>query len=74
MAIFCIDERIIDCNNMKFDIYLQNKHPLLGMYSAHIKTDDMSFSDPSDLLLLEIETKLFDFFNRYGDFCQRVSM
>ena len=61
MPVFSIDERIIDCNNVKCDMYLQNKHPLLAMYNAHIKTDGVSFTELNDLLSLENETKLIDF-------------
>ena len=74
MPVFSTNERIIDCNNVKCDIYLRNKHLFLAMYNAHIKTDEMSFSNLSDLLLLENKTKLIDYFNRHGDFCQRLSM
>ena len=40
---------------------LQNKHPLLAMYKAHIKTDDMSFSESRGFLSLEDKTKIIDF-------------
>ena len=59
-----------ESNDVKFYIYLQNKHPLLAMYNAHIKTDDMSFSDLSDLLSFEDETKLIDFLADVGIFAK----
>ena len=59
-----------ESNDVKCNIYLQNKHPLLAMYNAHIKTDDMSFSDLSDLLSFEDETKLIDFLADVGIFAK----
>ena len=68
MPDFTVDEKISDCKDTKVDIYLQNKHPLLAMYNAHTKSDDMSFSDLSDLLLFENENKLIDFLTDVGIF------
>ena len=36
MRDFSVDEKMIDCKNTKFDIYLQNKYPLLDIFHCYI--------------------------------------
>ena len=70
MPIMIVDESTTEVNT-KTDLLMQNKHPLLAMYSAHIVTEDMSFSELSDLLTTQDETKLIDFLTDVGIFAKR---
>ena len=70
IPIVIVDENKTEVNT-KTDLLLQNKHPLLATYSAYIVTEDMSFSDLSDLLTTQDETKLIDFLTNVGIFAKR---
>ena len=70
MPVLSSPKKSTNSDDVRCNIYLQNKHPLLAMYNAHIKTDDMSFSELSDLLSFEDETKLIDFLADVGIFAK----
>ena len=53
-------------SNKENNIYLQNKHPLLAMYKHDVPSDDMSFSDLTNMLSLDDETQMLEFITDMG--------
>ena len=53
-------------NSKENCMYLQNKHPLLAMYKHDLHSEDMSFSELTDLLSFDNETTMLNFITDMG--------